>query len=362
MVAPTVGRRLLVIADSAIPVPPPKYGGTERVLGYLLDGLAARGYQITLMGAAGSRPPGRLVSFSDARLHPRWRRGVAKGLFWAKLARELPRHDVIHSVARLDYVRPALRHPIPKVLHFHTQVFPDQISFIRRHGRGPLVLSAAGAAMIREHTGWGTWRPVHNGIPLGRYRFEPRPETPPYLLFLGKLLPGKNAHVAIAVARRAGMRLVIAGNLAETDQDVTYFEREVRPHLSAGMVDYVGEQDDAGTMRLLGGATALIHPTSLPETFGLVVVEALACGTPAIVAPSGELPFIVRHGVTGFVCGSTDEMVAAVEHVATLDRAACRAEAEHRFDTATMVEKFDEVYSWLLDGGTAPVPAAWSTP
>src|SRR5712692_6303966 len=122
--------RILVVADSAIPVPPVGYGGTERILSYLINGLAERGCEVTLLAARGSKSPGRLVTFSDARTRPRLVRGLVKRSFWARLSRELRRHDLVHSVARLDYVWPALRSRIPKALQFQNPISKDQVAYV----------------------------------------------------------------------------------------------------------------------------------------------------------------------------------------------------------------------------------------
>lgn len=353
--------RVLVLADSAVPVPPVGYGGTERILGYLLEGLAGRGHEVTFAGARGSRPPGRLITFSDARDRTRALRGLAKLSYWRRLRAELGSHDLIHSTLRLDYLLPALRHPIPKVLHFHTPVSDRDLRFVERHARGPVVFSAVGAHMIRDVRHRGVWRPVHNGIPVARYRFQARPVDPPYLAFLAKLMRGKGAHRAIAVARRAGMRLVIAGNRGTLPADREYFERDLAPMLQAPGVDYIGEVGDEEKARLLGGAVALLNPTEFDEAFGLTVVEALACGTPVITMSRGELPALIRPGVTGFLCDDEDAMVDAIPHAVALDRTGCRQDAERRFDVSVMLDKFEDVYRWMVNGCTEP-PASWEHP
>jgi len=354
-------QRILVVADSAIPVPPKGYGGTERVLGYLLKGLAERGYQTTLMGARGSQPPGRLVTFSDARAASKPARGLAKANFWARLVRELPRHDLLHSAARLDYVMPALRYPIPKVLKFQNPITTDQLDFIERHARGPTVLVGCGVRMIESFKTRGLWRPIHNAIEADRFQYQPFASSPPYLAFLGRLTPNKGAHTAIRVAREVGIKLVIGGNIGNADGDREYYESRIAPFIDQEHVEYIGEVDDAGKELLLGGAMALLNPIEWDEPFGNVNIEAFACGTPSIAFARGEIPVVIRHGVTGFLCRDQSEMIEAVRNIKSISRETCRREAVERFDVARMVDKFEEVYRWLWTGERV-VPAHWAEP
>jgi glycosyltransferase involved in cell wall biosynthesis len=202
--------------------------------------------------------------------------------------------------------------------------------------------------MISEFRDEGIWRAVHNGVPTDQYLFSARHDEPPYLAFLGRLTPTKGAHVAIRVARESGLRLVIGGNIGSAQGDSEYFQREVRPHLDDDRIKWLGEVDDAAKGPLLGGALALLCPVLWDEPFGIVAAEALACGTPVIAFEKGELPYIVRHGITGFLCRSEEEMVHAVRKSAGLSRSTCRLEAEQRFSARAMTDQFEELYNWLL--------------
>lgn len=349
--------RILVIADSALPVPPRGYGGTERIVGYLLDELSRRGHELTLMAGAGSSSPGRLVVFDDARTRSKLRRGVAKGIFWLRLKSELPRHDVVHSVARLDYIRPALRHRIPKVLHFGNPIPTHEVSYVRRHERGRLVMVPVGVKMMEQGQDEGAWRVIHNAIPVSKFRFSLKPHDPPYVTFLGRLTRNKGVDTAIRVARACGIPIKVAGNVPQTEEDMRFFSEEVAPLLSHPSVEYMGEVDDAAKSEIVGGALALINPIRWDEPFGLTNIEALACGTPVVGFARGELPFLIDHGRTGILCPDGDEIALrdAVIAAPGLDRSVCRQDAERRFDIPVMVDRFEEVYRWVLsDSPTVP--------
>lgn len=353
------GMRILTLADSAIPVPPITYGGTERILSFLIDGLSRKGHEVTLIGKEGSRVPGRLVTFDDARDKPRFMRGIAKAKYWRLLGKELDRHDVIHSAARLDYVRPALSSDKPKVLHFENPITDEHVRFVRKHQAGRVVMAPAGYNMMRNVRDDGVWRPVHNAIPVERFEFSPQPADPPYLAFLGRLTMAKGVDDAIDAALEAGLPLKIAGTVPDLHEERAFFMERIGPRLGSNGIEYIGEQDDEQKQHLLGGALALLNPIKWEEPFGIVAIEALACGTPVISYARGELPNIVRDGETGFLCSEVGGMVAAIAKVGDLARARCREDAEKRFDVDVMVDNFEEIYEWLL-GGSTELPAHWA--
>jgi glycosyltransferase involved in cell wall biosynthesis len=195
----------------------------------------------------------------------------------------------------------------------------------------------------------GRWRAIFNGIALSRYRFvEAVPMDAP-LVFLGKIEPMKGVHDAIAIARTAERRLVIAGTRAEAGPDAEYFEREIAPHIDGRQVTFVGPVDDTQKSELLGGACALVFPTHWEETFGLVMVEAMACGTPVIGFARGAVPEVVRDGVNGYLCRSVEEAVAAVKRMDLIDRGAVRADCEARFSDSDMVSAYESLYQDMVE-------------
>jgi len=186
-----------------------------------------------------------------------------------------------------------------------------------------------------------TWMgTVHHGLPRGRFAFSPEPGE--YLAFLGRLAAEKQPDVAIEVARRAGLPLRIAAKIDAADRE--YFERVVAPLLDDPLIEFIGEIGDADKAAFLGGARALLFPIDWPEPFGLVMIEAMACGTPVIARPCGSVPEVVRPGISGFIADSVPELVDAVKRVDTLDRARCRRDFEERFSVARMVDGYEALY------------------
>jgi glycosyltransferase involved in cell wall biosynthesis len=210
----------------------------------------------------------------------------------------------------------------------------------------------------REPMAWANWRAtVYHGLPDDLYRFHPEPGG--YLAFLGRICPEKRVDRALAIAKRAGIELKIAAKVDAADEE--YFETEIRHLLDDPAVDFIGEIGDGEKEAFLGGAAALLMPIGWPEPFGLVVIEAMACGTPVIAFPFGSMPELIEPGVNGVLVESVDQAVAAVETLAALDRTLCRRSFEERFTTARMAKDYVRVYATLVEEGVrSPRRAALS--
>lgn len=355
--------RILFVCDPIIPVPPRGYGGTERIVSYLANELIERGHEVTLIAAQGSKFAGRLIMMPNTTERTKVVRGLAKLRFRNVVASQIGSHDVVHSVGRLDYSLPALTDPIPKVLHFQNPITSDQIAYVRRHSKGRVVMVPAGRKVMERARDDGVWRPIHNSIPVHRYPFSASASQPPYVAFLGRLTRNKGIDIAIDVSMRAGMHLKVGGNVPTEPDARRFFTQEVEPLLGSSDVSYLGELDDDGKAQLLGGAVALLNPIRWEEPFGIVAAESLACGTPVVSFARGELPYLIKDGVTGFLVagGDRDGLAEALIDTTRLDRSKCRQEAEERFDVPRMVDKFEEVYGWAIAGRTDR-PPDWENP
>jgi glycosyltransferase involved in cell wall biosynthesis len=330
-------------------VPPRFYGGTERVVAYLCDALVELGHEVTLFSSADARTAARLIPVRDQAIR----------LDGAVLKSDLAAHlTMLHEVKRRAWQF--------DVLHFHVDMlhFPLFEAIAPRtlttlHGRLDLKdLAGAyarwpsfGLVSISDdqrrplpHAHWIAT--VSHGVPEKRYRFHSRPEGN-YLAFIGRISPEKRPDVAIRIAQRTGLPLRIAAKVDAAD--TAYFEERIEPLLHEPLVEFIGEIGDAEKPDFLGNARALLFPIDWPEPFGLVMIEALACGTPVIAWNRGSVPEVLDHGRSGFIVESEDEAVAALERIGTLDRRRVREVFEQRFTATTMARSYVDVYERLIE-------------
>jgi glycosyltransferase involved in cell wall biosynthesis len=344
-----VSRRLRIaqVAPLYERVPPALYGGTERVVGYITEELVARGHQVTLFASGDSRTKAKLVAPAARALRLDSQRRDDLAFHLLELARvfEHPRDfDIIHChVGHLAF--PFARLSGASTLHtLHGRLDLPDIYPVFRHFRDQPLVSIS-HAQRHPFKGLGVnWAGnVYHGLPLERYAYSPRGGA--YLAFLGRMSPEKRPDLAIAVAKRLGIPLKMAAKVDPVDRE--YFAREIEPILDHPLVDYIGEIDDQDKPEFLGGARALIFPIDWPEPFGLVIIEALACGTPVIARRCGSVPELVLHGQTGFIVDTQEEMEQAVKWLDRIERANCRRDVEARFSVERMVDGYEAIYRSL---------------
>jgi glycosyltransferase involved in cell wall biosynthesis len=338
---------VVLLAEPEIPIPPQHYGGIERIVHMVAEGMTARGLDVTLFAHPDSRPPCDLVPWAggSSLSHLDTLRNAAQLALWVR--RQPPRPRVIHSFARLLYMLPLLPTRTPKVMSYQRDISHNSVRGGHLLSRGTLTFTGCSASNAATGNVAGRWRVIHNGVPLDRYGFHAKVADDAPLVFLGRLEAIKGAHVAIDVARRAGRKLVIAGNVPDRPLDPTYADRVLR-ECDGERIVYAGPVTDAQKNELLGSAAALLFAIQWDEPFGIVMIEALACGTPVIAPPRGSVPEVVDHGVTGFHCAGVTEMAEAVGRLSLLDRAACRRAVETRFSAAHIVDKYRALYEELL--------------
>jgi glycosyltransferase involved in cell wall biosynthesis len=333
--------RIGLIAPPWVPVPPTSYGGTEGVVDLLARGLQAAGEDVVLFATGDSTCP---VPRRWVYEQPQGPIGIdvveARHLVGAY--RMLRDCDIIHDHTLLG---PFFASGDPPVVTTNHGPFSTELREIYGAVAGRVPVIAISRSQRAQAPELPIAAVIHHGID---------PEAFPvgegaggYLLFLGRMAPEKGAHRAIAVARRAGLPMVIAAKIREPAEHA-YFAECVEPHLG-GDVEYVGEAAWRQKVALLGGARALLNPITWAEPFGLVMVEALACGTPVLTFPNGAAPEIVEHGRTGFLCRDEEAMAAAVERLDLIDRADCRAAVEGHFSSRRMVRDHLRVYNVLLE-------------
>jgi glycosyltransferase involved in cell wall biosynthesis len=338
--------RVAITVDPEIPVPPRLYGGIERIVDMLVRGLAQRGHDVTLFANPDSEVACRLLPYPGARSQNRI--DTVANMWHVSKAILRGHFDVVHSFARLAYLTPLLPLRIPKIMSFQRGVSPRSVLLGNLISHGTLSFTACAAHLIRPWQSDSNFHVVYNGVPLETYECTGRVEPDAPLIYLGRVEEIKGVHLAIEVAKKSGRRLIIAGNVPQAEHHRRYFAEQIQPHVDGKIVEYVGAVDDAAKNRLLGGSAAMLMPLLWEEPFGIVMAEALACGSPVIGLRRGSLPEIVQEGVNGFVCDSVDQMVTAVGRIAEIDRRECRRIAEDKFSDRVIVECYERLYRELV--------------
>ena len=345
--------RILLIADAVLPVPPQTYGGAERVVHLFGREFSRLGHTVHLMAAAGSQSfGGRLHCHRPAgpSLISRARRKAQFQLqsLWA--SRDC---DVVYAHGRVDYLRSIVESGRPTLIKFPNPVISDEIqaleAMVANRGSGgarkPLALQ-----LISENQSRGieTTLPIHLvGNPVDTGFFGYGEGDGDYLIVLGRISERKGVDTAIEVARRCGMPLVIAGNIGSHPEDQIYFESRIQPAIDGVMVRWTGPVNDQQKRELLQGAKALLFPIRWEEPFGTVMVESLACGTPVVAMARGAAPEVLKDGLSGILCHSADEMVAAVRGIGQLKRQDCRDQATEEHDVRVVAPRVLRVLEQL---------------
>jgi glycosyltransferase involved in cell wall biosynthesis len=332
--------RIGLVGPVATTIPAAKNGSVELVTSLLADGLVERGHAVTLFGTSGTRTRAELhATFAQGYLedpHGMWPWEMCELVNVAAACERAAEFDVIHYQCAYFPMTLAFSRLVraPLVQTIHHQPVPGQLALFRKFPDAHyVVLSAYHAAAM---TGLSSVTTIPHGLDTNNFRFGAAPED--YLVFLGRFTPGKGVLEAIEVARRTGTRLLLAAPESE------YYRTHVAPLVDGELVRYVGELDFRAKTELLAGARALLYPVQQGEPFGLVLVEAMACGTPVAALRRGAVPEIVKHGVAGYAFETLDELVAGLSRVYALDRAAVRAHACRQFDARRMVDGYEQLY------------------
>jgi glycosyltransferase involved in cell wall biosynthesis len=336
--------RIAQLAPLAEAVPPKLYGGTERVVSWLTEELVDMGHEVTLFASGDSTTNAALVACSSNSLRNQDQL-LAYSVMLARLAQLASQFDVVHS--HLDWVHiPLLRQlGVPFVTTVHGRIDLPELGscFDRCFGDAVYVSISDAQRTPLPNAYWaGT---VYHGIPENLLRPSFAPEK--YLAFLGRICPEKGPETAIQLAHAANLPLKIAAKVDKVDQ--AYFECMVKPLIDGKTVEYIGEIDELQKADFLGNSAALLFPIRWPEPFGLVMVEAMACGTPVIAFGCGSVPEVIQDGVTGFVVDSFDEALRAIDRVKTVERQRVRTTFEQYFTARRMAEDYVRIYQNVIE-------------
>jgi glycosyltransferase involved in cell wall biosynthesis len=348
--------RIAQVAPLIESVPPQLYGGTERVVAILTDELVRRGHDVTLFASGDSRTAARLV--------PAWPRALRLGgpcldplaphlLMLEQVARRADDFDVLHFHISQFHFPLVRRLPVAHLTTLHGRLdLPELQPLFAEFSDMPVVSISDAQRRPLPDAGWiGT---VHHGLPLDLLDYNPNPGS--YLAFLGRIAPEKRVDRAIAIATACGQPLRIAAKVDPADRQ--YFERDIRPLLDHPLIECIGEISEERKSDFLGGASALLFPIDWPEPFGLVMIEAMACGVPVVAYRGGSVAEVIDHGVTGFVVDTLRQAIEATRAVGRLSRRQCRSVFERRFSATRMAVDYEGLYEGLVASGGSNVTMA----
>ena len=343
--------KIAQVAPLAESVPPKLYGGTERVVAILTNELVRLGHDVTLFASGDSQTRASLV--------PAWPRALRLGgvshdalvphvLMLEQVLKRADEFDVIHFHVSQFHFPMARRLPVAHVTTLHGRLdLPELPPLYDEFADIPVVSISDAQRAPLPRADWAAT--VHHGLPLDALAFHPRPGR--YLAFLGRISKEKRVDRAIDIAIACGQPLKIAAKVDPADRD--YFEREVRHLLDHPLIEFIGEIGESQKSGFLGNARALLFPIDWPEPFGLVMIEALACGVPVVALRGGSVDEVIEDGVTGFVVDTVPQAIEATRKVASLSRARCRATFERRFSATRMAQDYVRVYASQLAARTS---------
>ncbi len=330
-------------------IPPEKYGGSELVVANLAKGLTELGHDVTTLACGGSEVSGKLIPVIEKPMYD-----LVGGFDWSgikqyeflsffELGKRIKDFDIVHNHMGFHPIALAPFLDIPFVTTLHSSLPPDFPFLAEAFREYPFVsISEAQRRLAPDLNYVGT---VYHGIDVKSFR--PRPDGDGNgFVFMGTMSRNKGIDIAVKAARALGVKLTIAGEIRESDG--SFLEKEVFPYVDGKNIQLVGEVDHEEKNRLFAEADGVLFPSRWNEAFGLVMAEALACGTPVVALNNGAVPEVIRNGKTGFIVENEREFTEAMEKVGKISREVCRSEAERRFDISAMAENYDYVYKKLI--------------
>jgi len=338
--------RILLTADPELPVPPKLYGGIERVIDLLVNEFVAGGHEVGLV----AHPE----SVSAATTFYKWptqssQDALPNAKALSKATKEF-QPEIVHSFSRLLWLLPLLGKSCPKVMSYQREPTGRTVRISDLLHRGRLHFTGCSEYICRNgrSRGGGDWTAIHNPVDAKAYQAQLTVADDAPLVFLSRIEPIKGCHNAIEIAKRTGRRLIIAGNHFEDGEFGDYWRQKILPEIGRNRIEHVGPVNDVQKNELLGQAAAMVVPIEWNEPFGIVFAEALACGTPVISSPRGALPEIIEQGKHGFLVNNTDEGVAAVGKLGSIDRLACRQRFEQAFSSQFIAKQYLNLYQKLI--------------
>jgi glycosyltransferase involved in cell wall biosynthesis len=332
--------------DPGIPVPPPLYGGHERLVSMFAEEYIRLGHEVTLLAGPDSYCGGKTVTFGTNDLsRSKLTRFKEARFVWQYLIKNRNNFDLIHNFGRLLYLIPVLNYPVKKIMTYGRPVSAKGIRWINSLPNKNLVFTACSDYCVSTGNVAGQWQTVYNAIDFSKYQLNETIAHDAPLMFLGRLDKVKGVHTAIKVARATNNILWIAGNIPDTPDNLAYYKSEIEPQIDGQQIIYLGALNDDQKNQYLGQAKALLFPIEWDEPFGMVMVEAMACGTPVIALKRGSIPEVVDDNITGFIVSDEIGMINKIADLNNIDRKKCREIAGQKFNLNGIAVQYLSIFN-----------------
>ena len=339
--------KILIIMDPSILIPVTGYGGHERLVEMFAKEYTNLGHDVHLLVTDGSHVPGCTMHELGKAGFPPAKKDAYKAIWtaWKFLQKHKADFDLIHNFGRLIYLLPVLNAPVKKIMTYGREITSRNIKWINAWPNKNVVFTGCSQNLINRVEITGAWEVIYNACDFSKYELQKEIAADAPLIFLGRIEKIKGCHTAIRVAKATGNKLIIAGNISALPEENEYYENEIAPLIDGNQIKYIGAVNDEQKNEWLGKSKALLFPIEWNEPFGIVMVEAMACGTPVIAMACGSVDEVVQNGVTGFKVNAEDEMIAAVHKINTISRSACRAYAMERFDVRVIARQYLAIFN-----------------
>lgn len=334
--------KIALIVNPLIPVPPEQYGGIERVVYVLIRELIKMGHHVTLYAHPDSQPGCELKGYRESENY-----GLKDLLKINLLTSSLlfKNFDVVHTFGRMNNIASLMPFQQPKIVSYQLPPTVSQVKkAVKIAAKNSLYFTACSNFIAQQINQMGNVTTIYNSVDMDGYQFNPKVDADASLVFLGRIQQEKGTAIAIEIALKTNKKLIIAGNIPDEQIHQQYFNEQVRPFIDQEQIRYIGPVNNMQKNDLLQNASAMLMPVTWDEPFGIVMTEALACGTPVIGFNRGAVPEVVNNGSTGFVCSNTSEMIEGVNNIPYLSRPNCRQAAEEKFSSAVMAKQYEQLY------------------